>query len=124
MRFGDKSLAFVDANFFENGKGYAPGDTEWENTFVPNLDEIREEIESSLGDTYVFIHQNVDPDILESHRIANDVEFRKMITESGKVRAVIQGHFHDGKISCHDGIDYITVPAMCEHELPYYILEI
>ena len=124
LYIGDKALVFVDANFFDNGKRYAPGDTDWENTFVPNIEQIREEIEKSLGDVYVFIHQNVDPDILKSHRIANDVEFREMINEGGKVRAVIQGHFHDGKTSCHDGIDYIAVSAMCEHELPYYILEI
>ncbi len=124
IHMGDKTLIFVDANFFDNGVRYAPGDTEWTNTFVPNINEVREKIEKSLGDTYVFIHQNIDPDILKSHRIANDVEFREVIKESGKVKAVIQGHFHDGKNSCHDGIDYIAVPAMCEHELPYLILEI
>jgi hypothetical protein len=47
-----------------------------------------------------------------------------MLEDTGKVRAVIQGHYHDGALSEHAGIDYITVSAMCEHELPYFILEI
>ena len=121
---GDKTLIFADANFFKSGVRYAPGDSDWTDTYLPDIDRIKNEIEASLGDCYVFIHQSVDPDILESHRIANDKEFREMLEESGKVRAVIQGHFHDGARSVHSGIDYITVSAMCEHELPYAILEI
>ena len=121
---GDKTLIFADANFFKSGARYAPRDTDWTDSFLPDLDRIRAEIDASLGACYIFMHQNVDPELLESHRIANDAEFREMIEDTGKVVAVIQGHFHDGARSTHSGIDYITVGAMCEHELPYFILEI
>jgi predicted phosphodiesterase len=121
---GDKTLIFADANFFANGTRYAPGDTDWTNTYLPDIERIKSEIEASLGDCYLFIHQSVDPNICESHRIANDEELRQMLEDTGKVRAVIQGHYHDGARSEHAGIDYITVSAMCEHELPYFILEI
>ena len=36
------------------------------------------------------------------------------IRESGKVKLVMQGHYHLGAERTIDGIPYITLPAMCE----------
>ena len=70
------------------------------------------------------MHQNIDPDIHESHRLSNSEIIREIIEKSGKVKTVYQGHYHAGEKSRHNGIDYITFPAMCQNEKAYYILDI
>jgi UDP-2,3-diacylglucosamine pyrophosphatase LpxH len=59
------------------------------------------------------------------HIVRNAADVRQIIRESGKVKMVIQGHFHSGAESIIDDIPYITIPAMCEREeMPYKIMEI
>ena len=124
MLIGDKALIFLDACYFASGKRYAPGDSDWTDTFVPAIDKLKSELDMAQGECYIFIHQNLDPEILESHRVSNDAQIRQILEASGKTRAVIQGHYHAGNRSRHNGIDYIAVPAMCEHKFPYEIIEL
>ena len=70
------------------------------------------------------MHQNIDPNIREDHRVFNDSEIRDVLEKSNKVKSVFQGHFHPGFSSVHDGIKYITYPAMCENDGAYYVVEI
>ena len=124
IKAGDKSLIFLDANYFKSGIQYSPGDSDWTDCYVPCLDELKKELDSAQGDCYLFMHQNADPDICESHLIYNHRELRELVRDSGKVRAVIQGHFHAGNRSVHDGADYITIPAMGGNEASHLIIEI
>lgn len=115
---------FVDACYFKNGERYAPGGGDWTDTFVPDLADIEQQLNAAAGDCYVFIHQNIDSEIRDDHRIYNDNEFRAVIERSKKVKVVYQGHYHSGHISENNGIQYITLPAMCEGENHYYVIKI
>ncbi|MBQ1224072.1 MAG: hypothetical protein IIX84_07285, partial [Oscillospiraceae bacterium] len=76
------------------------------------------------GDVYIFMHQNIDPAIHESHRLYNTDEMNRIIRESGKVKAVFQGHYHAGAQNVYDGIKYIAFPAMCENDDARFVVEL
>ena len=73
-------------------------------------------------EAFVFVHQNLDPDVESHHIIRNAEEVRAVIRESGKVKAVFQGHYHPGHEAVIDGIPYHTLPAMCEGEENRYVI--
>ena len=115
---------FIDACYFKNGNHYKPGDTDWTDTYFPYIEELKKRLSGISGDAYIFIHQNIDPNIREDHRVFNDFEIREVLEKSNKVKIVFQGHFHPGNNSEHNGIKYVTFPAMCENEEGYYVVEI
>lgn len=108
------NLLFIDACHFKTGVHYAPGDSDWTDTYYPYEEQLRQTLNSLTGDIYLFMHQNVDPGIRADHRLSNDDAIRAIIETSGKVRTVYQGHYHPGYQSENHGIPYITLPAMCE----------
>lgn len=120
----EKNLIFIDACYFKNGKHYKPGDSDWTDTFYPNASEFRQYLLTLSGDTFIFMHQNIDPAIHVSHRLFNTGELFDMIDRSKKVRAVYQGHYHPGQRSEYNGIQYIAFPAMCENENAYYVIDL
>lgn len=120
---GGKRLMFLDACYFKSGKKYAPGDSDWTDTYYPFADRLKQTLRDGV-DTVVFLHQNIDPEISEDHCLYNAAEIRKILEESGCVRTVYQGHYHPGKETVHNGIRYITLPAMCEREEGYWVMEI
>lgn len=121
---GETHLVFLDACYFASGRHYGPGDTDWTDTFYPFETELKEKLAALQGDVYVFLHQNLDPTVHESHRLANDGKIRQILEESGKVKMVIQGHYHPGNSVICNQIPYRTYPAMCELEGAYGILEV
>jgi len=72
----------------------------------------------------VFMHQNIDPDIHVSHRLSNDAVIRRVLEENGRVKCVIQGHYHEGAENTVNGIRYLTLPAMCEREDAVFLMDI
>lgn len=119
-----KNLVFIDACHFQNGRHYEPGDSDWTDTFYPYVSELESYLESISGDTYVFLHQNIDEDIREDHRVKNASEIREILKKSGKVKCVFQGHYHPGYKSLKNGVEYVTFPAMCSEENGWYITEL
>lgn len=119
-----KTLLFLDACYFKNGKHYLPGDTDWTDTFYPHIEDLKKQIDETTDDVYVFVHQNMDPNIREDHCLHNSIEINGMLQESGKVKAVYQGHYHPGMESKHGNIEYFTFSAMCENVNAHYILNI
>lgn len=125
LYLGGKRLLFLDACYFKNGRRYAPGDSDWTDAFLPNAEKLRGILaEPAAGDTYIFIHQNIDPAVRADHRIFNAHEIFTLINESGKVKAVFQGHYHPGCNSEYNSVKYITLPAMCENENAFWVYEI
>ena len=123
--FQESALLFLDACYTQDGKHYTPPEGDWTDTFFPKLEWLKKTLkEPSIKKTYLFLHQNVDMEISEDHRISNAKEFCSVIEETGKVKAVYQGHYHYGNKSENNGIDYVTIPAMCQYEQAYFILEI
>ena len=120
----NKTLIFLDACHYRNGKHYTTGEGDWTNTFYPYTDTLRDTLSSVKGDIYIFIHQNLDPNAEKHHLLHNADEINKILSDSGKVKAVYQGHYHPGVKSEHGGIQYVTFPAMCETDGGYFIVEI
>ena len=119
-----KTLLFVDACYYASGEPYAPGKGNWKDTFYPHTEQLRRELDAAEDDVYIFMHQNIDPEIPENHRLSNDAELREILERSGKVRTVFQGHYHKGNVCELNGIRYVTYPAMCEGEGRRYVVEL
>ncbi len=119
----NESLLFVDACYFADGRRYMPFDDDWTDTFYPYADKLSEKLSALKGDAFIFMHQNVDGNIREDHRLSNDDKMRDIFKKSGKVRNVFQGHYHKGAENVTGGIKYITLKAMCENEKAYYIID-
>ena len=124
FEFEGKTLIFLDACYFKSGEHYQPGGSGWTDTFYPHTEKLASQISAAEGDVYIFMHQNIDPAIHESHRLYNTAEINRLIRESGKVRAVFQGHYHAGAENIYGGITYKTFPAMCESDNAVFVLEI
>ncbi len=121
LHMDGKRLLFLDTCFFSDGSPYRKGDSDWTDTFYPHADRLAEELNAASEDVYLFLHQNLDPAAPENHRLSNADRLFRIINESGKVKAVFQGHYHAGCRSEYSGVPYITLPAMCENEGAYYI---
>lgn len=119
-----KTLLFLDACYFKNGKHYTYGDRDWTDTFYPFADKLKSELRDDENEVFIFIHQNIDPEISENHRLFNDEEIRDIIENFKNVKIVFQGHYHCGNNSQQNAVKYITLPAMCEGENRYYIFDI
>ena len=70
----------------------------------------------------ILIHENLDPTVDSNHIVKNAKEIREIIAKSGKVKMVIQGHFHWGSKTELDGIPYLTLEAMCLGEENHYLI--
>ncbi len=121
---GTKNLIFLDACYFKNGMHYKRGDSDWTDTYYPMANELEMLLADIVGDVYIFMHQNIDPSIREDHRLFNANELHSIFKTGKKVKTVFQGRYHPGFTSEHDGIRYVTYPAMCENEDAYYVIEI
>ena len=110
------SLLFADACYFRNGKPYGPGDSDWTDTCIPDTEELRKRIEAATGNVYLFLHQNLDPTVESHHILSNAPDIRRILEQSGKVRAVCQGHYHPGNKTVRNGIQYFTLPSLCTYE--------
>lgn len=124
MEIDGKRLIFLDACFFKDGRHYGPGLCDWTDTFLPDEDELYRKLDGEAHDTYLFMHQNIDPAVEYRHILYNAESIRKNIASRGNVKTVFQGHYHPGMRSEYDGIPYITLPAMCESEGAYFIFDI
>lgn len=120
-----KNIIFIDACYFKTGIHYARGDSDWTDTFYPKTAELEEILSKLNGEAYIFMHQDIDPEIEDELRLSNDGVIRKILEKSNKVKIVFQGHNHPGCRNELNGIQYITCRAMCEYEDGYYsIVEI
>ena len=119
-----KRLIFLDACYFKSGVHYAPGDSDWKDTYYPHTAALQKELEECNCPAYIFMHQDIDPAIREDHRLYNAEEILRIIAKSGTVKAVFCGHYHPGQESVHQGVRYVTLPAMCESEAAYWIFEL
>ena len=124
LSVGGRKLIFLDACYFKSGRHYSPGDTDWTDCFLPDENQFKAKIDSITEDTYIFIHQNIDPAVKANHRIFNADKIFSFINESKVVKCVFQGHYHPGCDSEYNGVRYITLPAMCENENAVRVYEL
>lgn len=120
-----KLLLFIDGCYFQTGEEYRPGRTGGVDTWYPYGNQLKQDLHQMDGDTaYVFTHQVLDLSSGSVQRILNAAEIRQILEESGKVRAVYQGHSHKLVESDINGIHYMTLPAMHDSENAYYVLNL
>src|SRR3989339_110072 len=96
----------LDANFKSDGYPYAKGNFDWTDSNIPSheIEWLKEILESSKSPVIVFVHQQLDG--ASEHTIKNSEEVRNILSNSGKVAAVFQGHNHTGGYSLIDGVHY------------------
>ncbi len=118
----NKTLIFLNANYTSEGKPYEVGKVDWSDAMLPKKDveALKDTLKNCKGEAYIFIHQNLDPDVQWQHIVKNAEEIRQIISESKKVNTVFQGHYHDGHDTVIDGVKYHTLRAMCEGEENYF----
>ena len=128
IRVGDSLLVFLDANFYDDGSAYEPGHAFWTNSYITpdQFDFFADAWQNTdAEDVYVFMHQNVDPEVEYRHIVRNHEQVRAELAKCPKLRGVYQGHYHWGHETVIDGIPYHTLPALCEEEnMPYVIIEV
>lgn len=114
-------LIVLDGCFTSEGESYEDTGWDWTDSLIPDheLQWLRETLDAAAGGAVVFCHQNLDAREGDPHVIRNAAEVRRILEESGKVMAVLQGHCHSGCRNEQKGILYHTFRALCEgNEIP------
>ena len=117
----------LDANYRSNMERFDVAGVVWDDSNLPpfEIEYLKAELAGSEKPCIVLVHENLDPTVHYQHIIKNAQEVREIIAQSGKVKMVIQGHYHEGNHIEIDGIPYHTVKGMCQGtDNPYEILEI
>ena len=118
-----KTLLFLSANHNPDGSPYHPHAFHWDKCYLPTAG-LTERIAAAEGEVFVFLHQNLDAACPADHRPMNADAVCAILSASGKVKTVYQGHFHWGADTTTDGVHYVTLPAMCCYENTHRIIEI
>ena len=85
------------------------------------LDWLREDLAETDLPTIVCVHQPFDSEFdptAGGPAVVNNAEVRQLLSESGVVIAVFQGHDHENRHAEIDGIHYVTFTAMVDHTDP------
>ncbi|MBR7099224.1 MAG: metallophosphoesterase, partial [Clostridia bacterium] len=116
ISIGGYRLILLDANYRSDGRRFDVSGVEWTDSNLPKqqCEFLKSELRDATCDCIVCIHENLDPFVEARHLVKNAEEIRRIIRESGKVKLVLQGHYHPGAERTVDGILYLTLPAMCE----------
>lgn len=118
-------LLFLDLNYTADGVRYTPHGFRWDDVGLPDPAALQAQLDALDGDVYLFMHQNIDPAIpAADHRLANADTVCRILEQSGKVRAVYQGHYHWGNRSVRNGVEYVTLPAMAVYDDTSIIIEV
>lgn len=109
----------LDANYRLDGSDYDRGNFDWTETLIPpaELAWLKKDLAAATGPTIVFCHQLLDEDT-GPYFVNNAADVRRVLTDSGHVLAVLQGHHHTGRYKCIEGIHYYTLKAMVEGQGP------
>ncbi len=92
---------------YDNGNWYRSGITaSWIDP--EQIEWLRSDLAATRNPTIVLVHQMLD-EIWEGGAVPNRAEVRRVLEESGKVVAVIQGHAHQDAHEIRNGILYWRV---------------
>lgn len=111
----------IDGNYTPDGTEYDSGNFSWEESCVPEeqIAWLREQLAAAAAPVLLFSHQRVD--MSGEYAVHNHAEVRDVIRESGKVKAVFQGHQHADDLRQIDGTAYYTLAAHKDNAGPAVI---
>ena len=119
------NLIALDPNYRSNMERFDKAGVVWDDANLPleQMEFLKNALDRSDKECISLLHENLDPTVQEQHIIKNAEQIRKIIRESSKVKAVIQGHYHEGSDWFENQIHYHTVKGMCQGESnPYEII--
>jgi 3',5'-cyclic AMP phosphodiesterase CpdA len=92
---------------------------------APQLEWLREDLRQTSRPTVVLMHHSASEQTLDDSRwfrgrahvalVKERVELRRILEESGKVRAVFNGHLHWNHFDVIRGIPYVTFQSLIEN---------
>ena len=108
----------LDACFRSDGEPYGRKNFDWTDSSIPTaeVEWLRADLKQTAHKTVVLVHQRLD--VKPPLGIKNAPEVRKVLEESGKVVAVLQGHDHKGDYKKIGAVHYCTLQAMIEGSGP------
>ena len=108
---GGVKFIVLDACYKADGTPYCRGRFSWKEAFIPaeQVEFLKRELDSASGPCVPIVHQQLDAE--NETCIRNAAEVRRILEASGKVRGVIQGHFHEGSFHELNGIGYYAQAA-------------
>lgn len=111
---GGFHFVVLDACFRADGRPYGRKNSDWTDANIP-AEEVRwlkDDLSAGEGKTVVFVHQRLD--VAGPYGIKNAEEIRRLLSGSGRVAAVFQGHYHRNDHREIGGIHYVTLVGMIE----------
>jgi len=108
----------LDACFNSDGAPYGRKNFRWGDAKLPaaELEWLQADLRQSPLKSIVFVHQCLD--MIPPFGVKNGSEVRKILEASGKVLAVLQGHYHWGNYQEIGGLHYCTMSAIVEGSGP------
>ncbi len=115
---GNFHFVILDACFRIDGTPYGHKNFDWKESSIPalELEWLQTDLKSTKKKTVVFVHQRLD--VGGDFGVKNALILRKILENSGKVIAVLQGHSHENDLRDIGGIHYCTLRAMVEGSGP------
>jgi predicted phosphodiesterase len=115
---GGFHFVVLDANFDSAGNNFDHGSFDWGDSNVPDIELLwlKEDLSKSDNPVIVFIHQLLDGS--EPYQVNNAAQIRTILENSGNVKCVFQGHYHEGNYSEINGICYYTLRGLIDGQKP------
>ncbi len=119
-----RRLLFLDACYRYSGKRYDEAGMIWTETALPpdQIVFLERTLSESEMPCILFTHQNLDKNLPKDYRIKKNMQLRRLLKESGKVKYAFSGHFHGGDYHEIGGVRYVTVPSMTETSANNYMI--
>ncbi|MHC1764366.1 MAG: metallophosphoesterase [Verrucomicrobiia bacterium] len=111
---GEFHFIVLDACFRADGVPYGNRNLVWTDTEIPAVERqwLEADLKTAKGKAVVFVHQRLD--VENEYGVKSAAVVRRILEQSGKVLAVIQGHYHKNDYREINGIHYCTLAAMIE----------
>jgi predicted phosphodiesterase len=115
---GGFHFVVLDANYDSVGQDFDHGHFNWGDPNIPEkeLKWLEKDLNVTQEPVIVFIHQLLDGAV--PYQVKNAPQVREILENSGKVKCVFQGHFHEGNYSEINGIHYYTLCSLVSGKKP------
>ncbi len=104
----------LDSCYRADSVPYAAGNFDWRDAAIPYAQTawLKHMLHHAPGPCVVLSHHLLEP--VPNYCVANHEEVRAILSRSGKVVAVLQGHNHQNRYRTIDSVPYITLRSIIE----------